>query len=131
MRLQILTRAALAEPSAHKQNDGGAGLRSLLPSVGLLVFGLLGLNIATVLSDGVPGHFVVIAAPGTSVNDALALSIKAGGVFIAQGGASNIFIAASDRTDFSRVLRQAGAWAVFPAPQFLGCSQDTQARGRQ
>lgn len=106
-----------AEPSPEQ-----GGLRALLPAAALLVAGVLGLGLATALADGIDGQYVVIAAPGGGPNAAIGLLASIDGAMVAPGGFSNIIIAASDRPDFADQLRRAGAWAVFPAPRFLGCA---------
>lgn len=111
--------ARLAKPERD-----GSGLRDLLPACGLLVAGLLALVMATLLRDGVPGQYVVITAPGSSTRDAIETVAAADGSLIGTGGFSNIVIAASDRADFAETLRHSGAWFVFQAPRFLGCTTE-------
>ena len=81
----------------------------------------LALAFVTLLRDGVEGHYLVVAPPWATSAETINLVTKADGALVSQGGLDNILIAASEAPEFADALRQAGAWAVFAAPRFLGC----------
>lgn len=110
--------------SLAAQEAEPSGLRALLPAALLLLAGLSGLLIATLFSDGVEGQFVVISPPWQPVTEVVA---RADGMLLAGGGFSNVMVAASERPGFVDDLRAGGAWLVFPAPRFLGCTTPQQA----
>ncbi|SMO84888.1 hypothetical protein [Paracoccus laeviglucosivorans] len=104
------------------QNSEKGGLFTALM---LLLLGIAALALATLSSERVNGQYVVIAPPGTSQAATFAMVASVDGLPVALGGFGNVIIAASDRTDFVADMENAGAWAVFPAPRFLGCSTPT------
>lgn len=115
-----LTQSAEGETGGETARGGFA---ALIPAALMLLAGMGGLTFATLLADGVEGQFVVISPPW---QPAVHLVTRADGALLAEGGFSNVIVAASDRPGFADDLRKAGAWLVFPAPRALGCGSAAQ-----
>lgn len=115
----ILARPSRGTPEA---GETAGPLSGMLPAILLLLAGLVALLLASALTDGVDGQFVVIAPPGRSLPEIFTLVSQAQGAVVETGGFGNIVIAASTAPDFAPALREAGAWFVFAAPRLLGCT---------
>lgn len=109
-------------PPMQAGSELASSVSALVPASLLLLFGLCALLLASALTDGVAGQYVVVLPPEYSLPDILDLVRRADGGVIELGGFGNIVIAASAAPDFGQAVREAGAWFAFAAPRFLGCT---------
>ncbi|MBC9246699.1 hypothetical protein H4P12_08235 [Paracoccus sp. 11-3] len=101
--------------------DRAASWADLLPAVMVLIAGLIGIVLVTLLTASVPGQYLVIARPGLDQADVLDLVYRANGGVLGFGGLSNIAIVASDDPGFKQTVIAGGALFVLPSPRLLGC----------
>lgn len=92
-----------------------------LPAVLLLIAGLAGLAIASLLDGRESGRYLVIAPPNATLADTINLVRAADGRLVQAGRFSNIVIAGSSQPNFAAALRKAGAWLAIAAPDRGGC----------
>lgn len=88
----------------------------------LLVLGLVGLVVATLMPTGKDGQYGVIAPPWYNLSRTIALIRQAQGDIAETGGPANIVIVHSRRPDFVRAAYAAGAWLVIDPVQLRGCA---------
>ncbi|MGE4322614.1 MAG: hypothetical protein AB7E60_06235 [Sphingobium sp.] len=98
------------------------GVTAWLPAALLLVTGLAGLAVVSILNGNASGPYLVIAPPGASLADTINLVGAADSRLVQAGRFPNMVIAASDQPDFAATLRKAGAWLAIPAPERGGCA---------
>lgn len=118
--MQLKPRESM--PPMQAVTEPGGSASAMVPAILLLLFGLCALLLASALTDGVAGQYVVVLPPGYSLPDSLDLVSRADGGVVDLGGFGNIVIAASAAPDFGQAVREAGAWFAFAAPRFLGCT---------
>ena len=107
--------------SRVNRHGAKAPLLAWMPAALLLLAGLMGLGAASLLRGGVPGWYLVMTPPGSTLADTVNIVIAADGRLVQTGRFPNIVIAGSPRPDFPSALRRAGAWLAIPAPQVAGC----------
>jgi hypothetical protein len=95
--------------------------RDVLPAV--VVLGLSVIGVLLLASQPTPGErqIAVVVPPWDNTAAAAALIATAGGTLVDDGGIPNVFIATSNRLDFSRALYEAGAWFVMNPMGAHGC----------
>lgn len=111
-------RANSARPAG---SEAPARLADLLPAGTLLIAGLCALQIAAFSTGGVPGQYLVIAAPGASEREAIRIVADAQGGLQDVTRLQNVVVASSKAPDFPSKLHAAGAWLVLPSPVKTGC----------
>jgi hypothetical protein len=95
--------------------------RDVTPAALVLVISLLGILFLVSQPTNHQRQLAVIVPPWDSVKEAAVLVAAAGGILVDRGGLPNVFIAISDRPDFSRALYRAGAWFVMNPIGAHGC----------
>lgn len=103
--------------------DAKSGWTDVAPAVVLLLVGLLGLAVATLMATPVHGQFLVLS-PKDSATQLIEAVYQAGGGVVGLGGLPGIAIAASDNPDFEHAILAHGAWVVMPSPRVLGCMSE-------
>lgn len=98
----------------------------MIPALLLAVTGIAGLAWVTATRDvqaaeAGRGEVVVVARPGATLAQAIAIVSRAGGAMVAPGRFGNVVVAASPRAHFADALRREGAWAVIASPRLAGC----------
>lgn len=106
-------------PEGVEQERGS--LLALLAASAIFFCAVLGLAVATMLTDSVPEHYVVVGGPFQTRDDMIEIVSVASGSLTGWGGLDNILTAASQDINFKENLEKAGAWLVLPAPKSLGC----------
>jgi hypothetical protein len=96
-------------------------MAAYLPAAALLVVGLVGLAAGSLASAQDSGQYLVVAAPGSTLAETIALVRKAGGGFAATGYFSNVIVAGSTDAGFEVATRKAGAWLALPISPLAGC----------
>ncbi len=103
--------------------------RDALPAV--VVLGVSVLGILLLASQPTPGEhqIAVVVPPWDTTAEAASLIAAASGVLVDEGGIPNVFIATSDRPDFSKALYRAGAWFVMNPIGAHGCLANLPSNG--
>lgn len=108
------------------ERESGSVMALLIAST--IFFSMMGgLAVATLLSDSVPDHYIVVGTPLQSRDDMIEIVGNAAGSITGLGGFRNILTAASSEVGFKENLEKAGAWLVLPAPRALGCGAANEA----
>lgn len=120
------TRAIACRATAGSRHAGAPGRPrrvwvAAMPAVGLMLAGVGALAWASLPPVRADEQLVVIAAPGTSRIETVAMVAGAQGALVAPGRFANIAIATSPRVDFPAALRREGVWFVFASPRLAGC----------
>ena len=100
--------------------------RDYVPAAWLVAAGAVVMTVLTLLSGGIPGHYLVVVPPWADAGMAAQVAFASGGVVIATGALSNTIGAAAtvdDDPGFAARLRAHGAWLVLQAPP-AGCYAD-------
>lgn len=114
----------------HRHADDAkeaAGVRALLPAIGLLALGLAGLLVATVWPDRADSRYMLVAPPWFDSAQTMALAVAADGRIVRVAGLPNLLIVQSDDPAFPAALRQAGAWLVLSGLGVRGCAGSASA----
>ena len=103
--------------------------RDALPAAVVLGGSVLG--ILLLVSQPTPGEhqIAVVVPPWDTTAEAASLIAAAGGALVDEGGIPNVFIATSDRPNFSRALYRAGAWFVMNPIGAHGCLANLPRNG--
>ena len=96
--------------------------RALLPALLLAAVGFVTLVVATLLTGGVSGQYLVIGPPWQDRAQMMDMVWQAQGGVVGFGALPFVAIAMTDRSDFTAALRDRGAWMVLPSPVLLGCA---------
>lgn len=110
------------QPSTPLAPTWAQNAHTLLPALALLVVGLGGLMIATLVPTGAGGQYAVVAPPWYTLARTIALAQKAGGAVSDAGGPANIIIVHGRGAGFEQALYAAGAWAVIDPMHLRGCA---------
>jgi hypothetical protein len=97
-------------------------IAAVLPAVGLVLAGTVGLGIAEMRPTEDPSKPVGIVVAGQDSASATRVVVAAGGRLVAAGGWLDAVIAVSDDPEFVNKLYRAGASLVFRADNAVGCS---------
>lgn len=95
--------------------------RDVWPACAVLGFGLLCLIFGTLLTNTIPGQYLVVTPLHTDRVQMLDLVYAANGGVVGFGGFPNFAIATSDDPGFRQAALAGGAVFVIPSPRLLGC----------
>lgn len=98
----------------------------MIPALLLAVMGIAALAWVAASRDAQAaeasrGEVVVVAGPGATLAQTIAIVARAGGSIVAPGRFANVVVAASPYAHFADALRREGAWAVIASPRLAGC----------
>ena len=104
--------------------------RALLPALLLAAVGFATLVLATLLTGGAAGQYLVIGSPWQGRVQMMDMVWQAQGGVVGFGALPFVAVAMTDRPDFAANLRDRGAWMVLPSPVLLGCATGANGGGQ-
>ena len=123
----LVARPASRRPSQTQISDPPTRLRDLIPAVAFGIAGLFVIGLATLSGPGAGDQVLVIGPPALDREGVVDIVLRAEGAVVDVGRLPNVVIAVADRPDFTRALREHGAWLAVPAPQPFGCITEQEA----
>ena len=106
--------------------DRKPGWTDVLPAFLVLIVGLIGVAVMTLVTDSVPGQYLLVMRPGVGKAAIIDIIYQAKGGVVGFGSLPNLAVAASDDPDFKQAALAGGAFLVLPSPRLLGCFTKTE-----